>query len=344
MGTEFAIVYDLVVVAILIGMLFAGFKKGFASAVISLAAVFVAFACAMIFSQPITDALYTDIVEKPVEEAVSAALDDTMDSIDLAEIASIDYSKVLISDVAVGDIEPRYFGSAKALFDLSDLDLSGTGISKADLTKFGIAKGTDFSSVNAKTAEFTMTDIDRYGLGQMAVAQYIAVSMQKTELFDTFAEFVENVGEAVPAFFGTMSQEIVNGSVPSLRSVILVMISSASNAKDAVINGIVEPCVRIAVQTIAFAVIFIVVSILLNLLAKLLEFVNKIPVIGGLNAFCGGVVGVVQGLLTICVVCLAVRMVTVLTGGNIMFFNNAAIDSSIIFKYFYDFELLNFIS
>ncbi len=343
MGTEFAIVYDLVVVAILIGMLFAGLKKGFASSVISLAAVFVAFACAMIFSEPITNGLYTDIVEKPVEEAVSSALDETMDTVDLAEISEIDYSMVMISGVAADDIEPRYISSSKAIIDLSDLDLSATGISKADLTRFGISEETDFSSVNAKTAEFTMTDIEHYGLGQMAVAQYIAVSMQKTELFDMFADFAAGVGEAVPVFFGTMSEEIVNGSVPALRSVVLVMLSTTSNAKDAVISGIVEPCVRIAVQTIAFAVIFIVVSILLNLLAKLLEFVNKIPVIGGLNSFCGGVVGVVQGLLTICIVCLAVRMVTVLTGGDIMFFNNAAIDSSIIFKYFYEIELLNFI-
>ena len=344
MGTQFSIIYDVIVAAVLIGMLFAGFKKGFASAVVSLVAVFVAFGCAMFFSEPITDMVYESVVEKPVEEAVSSALDDAMGSITLGDLSDLDYSSVKISGVSVDDVNPDYAGTNKAVFDLSNVDISETGIKNVDLTKFGIEAGTDFTSVNAKTAEFTMTDIDRYGLGQMVVAQVIAVNMQDTMLFRQFSAFVRDVGSAVPFFFGDMSKEITSGSVSALRSIVLIMQTTSASAKDAVINGIIEPCCRIAVQTIAFAVIFIIVAIALNLLAKMLEFVNKIPVIGGLNAFVGGIVGLAQGLVTVCIVCLAVRMITVLSGGNIMFFNNAAIDSTFIFKFFYDFDFLNFIS
>lgn len=342
MGTEFSIVYDLVCAAVLIGMLFAGFKKGFASSVISLAAVFVAFACAMMFSAPITDALYVNIVEEPVESTVNAALDDAMEEFYLGDLSQLDYSKVKVGDVYVEEIKPDYTGTSKALFELSDVDLSETGIASADLTAIGIEKGIDFSSVNAKTAEFTMTDIERYGLGEMIVAQYISVNLHSSEIYKHFARFAQNVGKAVPLFFGDLSEEIVDGSIPAVRSVVLIMQTTSVNAKDAMINGIVEPCCRIAVQTVTFGVIFIVVTILLNLLARLLEFVNKIPVIGGFNAFCGGVVGVAQALLTICVICLAVRMITVLTGGTVMFFNNAAIESTYVFRYFYNFDILNF--
>lgn len=344
MGTQFAIIYDIIVAAVIIGMLFAGLKKGFASAIVSLAAVFVAFASAMLISQPITDAVYVNLVEKPVEDSVNNALDESMGSVTLSSISDLDYSSIRISGTPVDEVKPDYEGTNKAIFDLSDVDLSETGISEVDLTNFGIEADTDFSSVNAKTAEFTMTDIERYGLGHMVVAQVIAVNMQDTLLFRQVSAFVRSVGEAVPIFFGNMADEIINGSVPSLRSVVLIMQTSSASVKEAVINGIVEPCCRIAVQTIAFVLIFIVVTVLLNLLAKLLEFVNKIPVIGGFNAFCGGVVGVGQGLLTVCVVCLVVRLITVLTGGNIMFFNNAAIESTFLFKLFYEFEFLNFIS
>lgn len=343
MGTEFAIIYDLAVAAILIGMLFAGLKKGFASSVIGLAAVFVAFACAMLFSEPITDAVYVNFVEKPVEEAVNATLDDAAEAITLGDLSKLDYSRVKVSGVPVEDIEPNYTGTNKAMFDLSDVDLSETGIAQADLTAVGITADTDFTSVNAKTAEFTMTDIDRYGLGEMIVAQYISVSMQSTNAYRMFARFAQSVGQAVPLFFGDFSEEIVKGSVPAVRSVVLIMQTTAASAKEAMINGIVEPCCRIAVQTLAFGVIFIVVTIVLNLLARMLEFVNKIPLVGGLNAFCGGIVGAAQGLVAICVVCLAVRLITVLTGGNVMFFNNAAIEATFVFKYFYGFEFLNFI-
>ncbi len=344
MGTEFAIIYDIAVVAVFVGMMFAGLKKGFASAVVSLAAVFVAFACAMLFSEPITNLVYENVVEKPVKDAVSSTLDETVGAITLGNLADLNYEAIEISGVPVGEITPDYKGTNKAVIDLSDVDLSGTGISNEDLTNFGIEAGFDFSSVNAKTAEFTMTDIDRYGLPQMVVAQVIAVNMQDTLLLRQITAFARNVGEAVPMFFGDMSKEIINGSIPSIRSVILIMQESSVSAREAIINGIVEPCCRIAVQTIAFAVIFIVVSIVLSLLARMLEFVNKIPIIGGINSFCGGVVGIAQGLLTVCIICLAVRMITVLTGGTVMFFNNSAINSTFLFKIFYEFDFLNFIS
>lgn len=343
MGTEFAIIYDIVAVAIMIGMVFAGMKKGFASAVVSLVSVIVAFAAAMLLSGPISGAIYTGTVERPVKKTVNIALDEAMGAIKLEGIADIDYSAILVSDVPVADITPDYTGTNKAMFDLSDLDLSATGIDKLDLSDFGIPSDTDFSSVNAKTAEFTMTDIDRYGLDRMIVAQYIAVSMQKTVLYENFSDFAESVGEAVPMFFGSMAGDISSGSIPALRSVVLIMQDASVSIRDAVIEGIVEPCVTIAVQTVTFTMIFILVLIGLSIAAKLLKFVNKIPLIGGVNSLLGGLLGIVEGLVTVCMACIVVRLITTLSGGNVMFFNNAAIESTYVFRLFYDFEFLNFL-
>ncbi len=344
MGTQFAILYDLAVAAILIGMLFSGLKRGFASAVVSLAAVVVAFICAMTFSKPITNWIYTDYVEQSVKQNVNIAIDSVMESVAMDGIGNVDYSTVCVNGVAVEDIVPDYSGTNKALFDLSSVDLSQTGISEVDLTKFGIAADTDFSDMNGKTAEFTMTDINRYGLGQMIVAQVIAVNMPHSEIYRTFITFTDSVGAAVPIYFGSISEQISRGVVDPIRSIVLIMTSAHVNVKDAVIDGIVKPCFNVTVQTIVFAVIFFVVVLVLNLVAKALKFVNKIPLIGGFNVFCGGIVGLIQGLLTVCMTCLLVRVIAVISGGNIIFFNNAVIDSSTVFRYFYDFEFLNFIS
>ncbi len=343
MGTQFAIVYDLAVAAILIGMLFSGIKRGFASAIVSLAAVVVAFICAITLSKPITGAIYTSYVEQPVKQTVNIAIDEVMGSVVMEGIENLDYSTVKVGGVSIEDIVPNYSGTNKAVLDLSSVDLSETGISEVDLTKFGLSADTDYSNISGKTAEFTMTDINRYGLGKMVVAQVIAVNMQNSEIYRTLITFTDSVGDAVPAYFGTMSTHISKGSVDPLRSIVLIMQTARLNLRDAVIEGIIRPCFNVTVQTIVFAVIFFAVVIILNLVAKLLKFVNKIPVIGGFNAFCGGVVGLVQGLLTVCITCLLVRVIAVMSGGNIIFFNNAVIDSTIVFKYFYDFEFLNFI-
>lgn len=344
MGTEFAIIYDVITAGLLIGMLFAGFKRGFASAIVSLGAVIIAFICAMAFSEPISSAVYTNFAEKPIEETVSATVDDAVGSITLSSISDADYSEIRVNGVSVEDIDPDYAGTNKAVFDLNDVDLSESGITAEDLRSFGMKGDIDLTSVSGKTAEFTRTDIDRYGLGRMVVAQVIAVNVKNANFFDDISEFVTGVGEAVPMFFGGMAEDIAGGKDASMRSVILIMMSSSASVKDAVINGIIEPCVKIFVQTLAFGVIFLVVAVGLGLLSKLLKFVNKIPVIGGFNAFCGGVIGLAEGIVGVFVVCLAVRVITILSGGNIMFFNDAAIDSTFLFNVFYDFDFLNFIN
>ncbi len=329
---------------LLVGMLFAGLKKGFASAIVSLAAVVVAFICSMAFSGPIADAAYKSFAEQPIEQTVSAAIDDAVGSITLSSIADVDYSAVRVHDVAVEDIKLDYGGQNKVVMDLSDVDLSSCGMTEKDLESFGLEGEIDLTSVNGKTAEFTRTDIERYGLGKMIVAQVIAGNVRNSSSFGVIAEFAQSVGEAVPLFFGGMGDEIADGKASAVRSVVLIMQSSSSSFKEAVINGIIEPCVKIFVQTLAFVVIFSVVLIVLNLLSRFLKFVNKIPVIGGLNSFCGGLVGLVEGVFGVFVVCIVVRLITILCGGTIMFFNAADIDSTYIFRVFYNFDFLNFIS
>ena len=54
MGSQFAIVYDILIAVVLVFAIFSGAKRGFVSAVVGIAAVFVGFFCAMTFSAPLT--------------------------------------------------------------------------------------------------------------------------------------------------------------------------------------------------------------------------------------------------------------------------------------------------
>ena len=58
----------------------------------------------------------------------------------------------------------------------------------------------------------------------------------------------------------------------------------------------------------------------------------------------GGVCGAVSGLISICVICILVRFIVTLSGGNVLLLNDTAIDSTFIFRYFYNFEFLNFLT
>lgn len=343
MEIQYAFIYDIFAAALIVGFVFAGFRKGFASAVVNAVAMAVAFICAMTFSAPVTDSLYTTLVEEKLEQAVDKQLDSAMEEISLGGLSAIDYSAVLISGTPAGDITPDYGGTDKAVMDLTALDLSGTGIAEADLSRFGVAKDTDFSQVSAKTAEFTRADIEKHGMGRMAVAQYLAVSAQGSEFLEPFAQFSQQVGEALPVIFGDTAQAISDGSADALRSVVLIMLETPVSAREAVINGVVEPCFIMIMRNVVFVVIFIVVAGVLGVLAALLKFVNKIPVLGGFNSAAGGILGVVEGAVAVFVSCLFVRMIINLTGGNVVFLNEATINDTYLFRIFYKLEFLNFL-
>lgn len=340
---NYAFIYDIIAAAFIIGMLFAGLKKGFASAVVSAVAVVAAFICAMTFSEPVTRSLYKSLVEEKLKQAVDKQLGDAMEEISLGGIEALDYGAVLVSGTPARDVAPDYGGTGKAIVDLSSLDLSATGIAQADLSRFGIAQDTDFSDVSAKTAEFTRADIEKYGLGKMAVAQYLAVNAQESELLEPFTQFTTQVGEALPIIFGDTAAAISNGSADALRSVVLVMLDTSASARDAVIGGIIEPCFVMIMRNVAFVVIFAAVCTVLGIVASLLKFVNKIPVLGGFNSAAGAVLGALEGAVAVFVACLFVRMLITLTGGNVLFLNEATIDETYLFRLFYHLDFLNFL-
>lgn len=343
MGTQFAVIYDVIIIAVIAGMTFAGAKKGFASVIVGFVAVFVAFFCAMTFSEPITGAIYESAVEEPLESAVDEQLDAAMGGATLSGMSHVDYDMVMISGEYVSAYQIDYAGTNKAVVDLSDMDLSKTGIGTVDLSLFGIPAGTDFSSVSGKTAEFTMAEVEQHGLGKLAVAQYLAVSAQSSDFFSGFLDYTDKIGSAVPFVFGDISESIANGSVPAVRNVVIKMTDGSASVKDAIINGIIEPYFKMAANTIIFIVIFLVVSVLLGVIAAALKAVNKIPVLGGFNAFAGGIAGLLEGFITVFIICIGVRLLVSLSGGNIMFFNEMTINSTLLFDIFYDFDFLNFL-
>ena len=344
MGSQFAIIYDIIVLAVIGGMIFAGVKKGFASVIVGIAAVFVAFFCALLLSGPLSGLIYDNFIEKPISEAVDNALDETMGSVTLSGIEDVDFDKVLISGVPAGEYVPKYEGTGKAVVDLSDLDLSRTGIENVDLSVFGVDPDADLTSLNAKTVEFTMSDIEKYGIGKLAAAQYIAVNAVNSDFFSSFEDYAKTISEAAPGVIDALAGDIENGGTSAVRTVVLNMADASASAKDAVIGGMIEPMFTMIVKTIIFIAIFILVQIILDVIARVLKLVNKVPVIGSVNSLLGGAAGLVQGLITVFVICIVFRFIISVTGGDVMFFNETTVNSTYVFKWLYNFEFLNFLT
>ena len=329
------------VIAIPAVFAFVGLKRGFAKVVLGLISTVAAFACAMALSGPIADAIYKNKVEKPVEEQIAGSVVSSYSKFTLERLSIMDFDKVKINGIEVGEIELDYAGTRKTVVDLSKLDLGDTNVDIEYLRLLSIADDVDPTKLNAKTAEFSMDDIERYGLGKLAVAQYVAVNLIQQKIMVEFDRLAEKVSRYLPGFSSSASSD--SRGVSALRTIAVKMLDTGDNFKDAAMNGIIKPNCTLFIRSVVFGVIFLLVNLALRIAAAAAKLVNKMPVIGKVNSLLGFILGFVEGIIVVFVVCLAIRFLVSVTDANSILFNQTAIDSTFLFKWIYDFEFLNFI-
>lgn len=79
----------------------------------------------------------------------------------------------------------------------------------------------------------------------------------------------------------------------------------AENVSDAVIRPVLEPLLK----TVIFALVLIILFAVVAIVAKGSKIVNEVPIIGGANSFFGGVFGIANGVLELCIGAVILNMV-----------------------------------
>ncbi|MBP1562721.1 MAG: CvpA family protein [Oscillospiraceae bacterium] len=341
MGQEFAFVFDIIIIAAAVGMTFVGIKKGFARIIIEMLTVVLSFALAFFISEPIANGIYSEFVQKPLESAVDEKIGGMEQLVEIKPFGEtdMDFDKIKISDVPVNEIVPDYEGTGAAVMDLSDVDFTGSGIEKLNLSFFGV-KASDFSSVNAKTANFSMTDIETHGIGKLVTAHYLATCMAKSPIAETIGGVIDAAKKALPIAFNDAGTESV--TVSSVRTVVLAMIDTKSSAKTALMDGIISPACTIIIRSIVVILLFIVFTFVFGIIARASGFINKIPVIGKINSLLGGIAGLLEAAIIIVVFCLMTKLISSMFAGDVILFNDTAINSTFLFKHIYNLDFLSF--
>ena len=113
-------------------------------------------------------------------------------------------------------------------------------------------------------------------------------------------------------------------------SVSLDYAAIAENVSDAVIRPVLEPIIKVIIFALTAIILFAVVSIV----AKGSKVVNDVPVIGKANSFFGGIFGIANGALELCVGALIIR--TVISSGMFPeYFSEEIIEKTFLFKNIY---------
>ncbi len=342
MGSQFSIVFDIISVAIVVLMCFAGWRKGLAGIVIGFCAAIVAFAAAITLSDPIAEWVYDSYVEKPLSEKLEEGVDSAFSKLSLNAFSDVEYENVFVSDVAVDKIVPEYSGRSSVSMDLSDVDLSLIGLNAEDLAFLGLDKSYNLTSVNMKTAEFTKSDVEKYGIAKLVVSQFIAINLIQKGDFDEFNKFSEIVSDYIPG--KSIASHTDSIKVSYVRRLVMSMMETKAELGDTVMNNFVRPNCIVVIRTVAFVLIYSIVFVLLRLIASAAKLIDKIPIVGDINSLLGAAAGLLEGIIILFIFCLATRLIVSVFDGDVMIFNRETIDKTIIFKKIYDFSFLNFVN
>ncbi len=342
MGEQFAAVFDIAVIAVIICMFFAGWRQGFAKMVLSLASAAVAFASAMLLSAPIANAVYSNYIDDPLTEKVSETIDNALVEFHLGDYSGADFSRVEVSGTSVGEIEPNYNGTQSAVFDLTSLNFVMVGLTEDNMRSLGFTEHIVPSNLNAKTAEFTRSDIEKYGLGKLVYAQFAAVSLIQNGVFANFNKYYDIVAPYILNSKNYGNSESVK--VAAVRNLVLVMLDTNSNVKTAVMDNMVRPGCVTVIRTIAFSLIFVVALAVMRLIIHAAKLIDKIPVLNKANSLLGGALGAAMGFVIVCLVCIITRLIVSAGGGDVMLFNETTINATAVFKKLYYADFLKFLS
>lgn len=158
-------------------------------------------------------------------------------------------------------------------------------------------------------------------------AVFNALSSYAPSLSSSYSDFFESLPESLRTLLGSADPEVLNSIFSNPHSTLESVSSQMS-------EDVIGPIVLTLFVALSFIVIFLLCMFIAKLLAGLFKGVRKIPIIGPINTFLGGVVGVAEAVIIIYVIKIIIEFVTTASGGNLFGLTPDDFSNSYIFKIF----------
>ena len=311
--------------------------------VLRLCAFAASFVIALMISNGVSGWIYDSFISKPLEQTISTSINDALGDNVVTQLGKIDMEKAKINGKSIDSLELKADKAGKVTVNLGNVNLSNTGISKVDLTSFGVDKNIDYSNIDLGSVQIYESDIEKYGIENMILTEVLAQNIKNSAIADSVNEIIDKVGKTVPALDlkGKTIEDIDSGTI---NSVVVSVVQSSGNPGKAVLDNVAKPVVLVPLRTIIFVVLFILIFIILSILIKATSVINKLPLIGQLNSLLGGVAGLLQGLVIVFIVVIIAHMAVELTNNTLIFLNDMTINKSFAFSKIYNFSFLDFLN
>lgn len=181
--------------------------------------------------------------------------------------------------------------------------------------------------------------------GSFIIYPFITTLMRTTPVFDMVSNLVKKSLNLQNVAANTQQQQIdaINAlSVPQpVKSMLLdnnnTVIHSLLNVQNGVADYISRYIANIILNICVGIIVYFIFSVVLRTIMKLGKFISKLPVVSTFNAFAGGALGIVGGVL--CVWVILVIMNIFITNDFFSILNEKIITSH-LGKYLYDNNLI----
>ncbi len=154
-------------------------------------------------------------------------------------------------------------------------------------------------------------------------SEFVKITYQFT---DKIPAFVSNALFGKPA--SHMAREILSQE-------------TMQNTAQTLTDKLIAPIMIFIICCISFFILYISFRLLIRLLLKFTGAIQNIPVIGNINGFLGGVIGIINGVIALFVLGAAAYFLIFFTSNSLSWMNESIIDNTHLFFVFYKLNFLH---
>ena len=163
-----------------------------------------------------------------------------------------------------------------------------------------------------------------------AAAAMLGTRALAPQLYDWFVR--EAVTETGTGLDGTLQG--LDFLPEALRETLTGLVETAGTGLSDQISTLLEPVILPLVQVLVFVVLCSVLRIVVALLVKLLQCVNVVPLVGGVNRLLGLVLGLCTGAVDCWLLALVLWFLANLAGGRVAFLQLSVLNQSAVYRLF----------
>lgn len=150
--------------------------------------------------------------------------------------------------------------------------------------------------------------------------------------------YLKDLYYRLPNYIVDILKNLSKNSFLNFDSIDKSNITTIESLSNTFSDNIVQPIINLVFHPFIFIMIFFVVGFFMKFILSFFSNFFRIPFLGKINAFLGGIIGIFYSTVFIFFICAIIYLSINLTSNNLEYLNDQIISKTFLFKIFYKFN------